>query len=557
MSHRGPKALSRSRWRHARLGGGAGQEGGSGEGGFTLIELLIVVIILPIVIGGATLAVTAVLTNTKGTSNRISDSADAQITSAVYVRDVQSASLATTDSAATRPLVCGTGTSLVLGMSWTSGGLTSVASYWDLNASKGAVVSYQLIRRFCQYASASGGTSNPIESRLVARGVSSSEQAVLVSCATSCAPASGWVSTAGMLGITLSVTEPASGYRFSLVGVPQAWTPQSGGVSGGGAPLATPPLLLLGTGCTILTASGGAAVTIGTGPPAGTGIIGVNSTCDNTLQLSGSAALNASAIDTVDPTGKSLATANLALPLGSASGSVTQYPTTETVIGGAFTDPDSSLVAPVTPNLHGTSARTCTGSTSLVCSPGLYSTAPALNGGVTAADFTAGTYDFTTPVDITSGVHATFDAGSTIVFEQGLTIDGASYVTLGAGTYIFASTANSSCDSLNITAGPSGGAVSVSSAVGGALLYIASGQMCVTGGRSITLKALSGFPAIWDPAATTSSPLELQASGSISSVGAVFAPSGAVDFSGAANLSVSQLVSGSLSLVGSGSVTIG
>jgi type II secretory pathway pseudopilin PulG len=63
-----------------------------GEEGFSLIELLIVIVILPLVVGGMAAALIAVLQNETRTFNSVSNSVDAQITSANFVRDVQSAS---------------------------------------------------------------------------------------------------------------------------------------------------------------------------------------------------------------------------------------------------------------------------------------------------------------------------------------------------------------------------------------------------------------------------------------------------------------------------------
>src|ERR1700683_4623911 len=61
------------------------------ETGFTLIELLIVVVILPIVIGGIAAALLSVFGLQDQTQNRIGASDDAQVGSANFNKDVQSA----------------------------------------------------------------------------------------------------------------------------------------------------------------------------------------------------------------------------------------------------------------------------------------------------------------------------------------------------------------------------------------------------------------------------------------------------------------------------------
>ena len=69
------------------------------EDGFTLFELLIVLVILPIVLAGIVVALIGILQNESTTFSRTSDTADAQISSANFIRDVQNASLITTGSA--------------------------------------------------------------------------------------------------------------------------------------------------------------------------------------------------------------------------------------------------------------------------------------------------------------------------------------------------------------------------------------------------------------------------------------------------------------------------
>jgi prepilin-type N-terminal cleavage/methylation domain-containing protein len=74
-----------------------------GEEGFTLIELVIVIVILPIVVGGIAAALIAILQNETTTFNKVADSADAQLISANFARDVQSAALVTTSGSASSP----------------------------------------------------------------------------------------------------------------------------------------------------------------------------------------------------------------------------------------------------------------------------------------------------------------------------------------------------------------------------------------------------------------------------------------------------------------------
>jgi hypothetical protein len=66
------------------------------DAGFTLVELLVVVIVTPLVIGALAEAFIVTLQQDTNNKNRLTDSANAQITSAYFVRDVQGASEITT-----------------------------------------------------------------------------------------------------------------------------------------------------------------------------------------------------------------------------------------------------------------------------------------------------------------------------------------------------------------------------------------------------------------------------------------------------------------------------
>ena len=69
-----------------------------GEEGFTLIELVIVLVILPLVMGAVAVVMLTSLENQQGIQNKLSDSSDATVSTAYYVRDVESAVAVTTTS---------------------------------------------------------------------------------------------------------------------------------------------------------------------------------------------------------------------------------------------------------------------------------------------------------------------------------------------------------------------------------------------------------------------------------------------------------------------------
>ena len=183
----------------------------AGDEGFTLIELVVVLVILPLVIGAIAVALLVTFQDQVGVSTRVSTSADAQVTSAFFVRDVQSALYVTTTaspasgsvawpSAAGPATDCGSGTSLLLSLAWPSGqqpindGAT-VVSYWEMPHRV-------LERELCT------GTAAP-SSSITSRDFLSPFAHVLLSCAGSdpCATASTkWVPAQWISGITIAAS---------------------------------------------------------------------------------------------------------------------------------------------------------------------------------------------------------------------------------------------------------------------------------------------------------------------------------------------------------------
>jgi prepilin-type N-terminal cleavage/methylation domain-containing protein len=152
-----------------------------GDDGFTLIELLVVLVILPLIIGGIAEALIVTLENDSGTSNRISDSANAQTASEYFVRDVQSATFVTTSTglqSATHftlnsPQLCGSGTFL-LGLYrpvTTSDPAGMDVGYWQSAA--GQVQRYACSVSTTNYAATPTGAPVVVADNVVAKAIGS------------------------------------------------------------------------------------------------------------------------------------------------------------------------------------------------------------------------------------------------------------------------------------------------------------------------------------------------------------------------------------------------
>jgi prepilin-type N-terminal cleavage/methylation domain-containing protein len=140
------------------------------ERGFTLIELIIVALILPIIIGAITLALISVFSIQGSVASRLTGSGDAQVVSANYEKDVQSASLITTNGASTGPAPCETaaqsGDTQVLGLEWGGGQTGSVqteVSYVEVPGTS----SNSLVRNACQVGSTVPTATTVISSNVI------------------------------------------------------------------------------------------------------------------------------------------------------------------------------------------------------------------------------------------------------------------------------------------------------------------------------------------------------------------------------------------------------
>lgn len=151
------------------------------DAGFTLIELLIVLAIIPIIIGSIAVALLATFRVQAGVSDRLSQSADTQITSANYFRDIQNAaeifapSVNTTTGvpASTALPQCGT-TAPILSVQWPeSSGLATVVSYSVTTNGylRPGVTQYELVRSYCSNVGTTTAATNPTSTSVLAGNV--------------------------------------------------------------------------------------------------------------------------------------------------------------------------------------------------------------------------------------------------------------------------------------------------------------------------------------------------------------------------------------------------
>ena len=215
------------------------------ESGFTLIELIFVIVIVPIIIGAIASALIAVFSLQNSVSARLGDSNDAEVGSATFNKDVQSA---VQYSLASTPPACGPSTQdQLLGLEWAydgsvTGSYNTVVSY-DVVANNATTNS--LIRYQC--------TANPVplpptvsSTIYVAHDIGTPTISVTGGCQTGCPT---WNSTARVQNITINVVEPNSKYSYQLVGLPGESS--SGGTVSNVQPNPTP------SGCNLASPSSG------------------------------------------------------------------------------------------------------------------------------------------------------------------------------------------------------------------------------------------------------------------------------------------------------------
>jgi prepilin-type N-terminal cleavage/methylation domain-containing protein len=521
------------------------------EEGFTLIELIVVVVILPIIVGSIAVALISVFGLQSQTSSSLTASGDAQVASANFVGDIQSASWVSTNAA---DMCTSTGTPLLAVTSDQTN--PGVATTWSSPNNAPFVVSYavvpegktnSLFRFVC-----SGGSAVPKFSTVVSHNVPA---CVSPSCVTitpssaSSAASAGWITASSVSAVNLLIAEPLSNYTDNLTAVPRVWNPSSGGQPNPNVPilpfeLIPPP----GGGCTNgppLTMAGNTTITVG----GGSGFIGVASACTPSVVLGpkGSATLSASLVTTTSP-----ASSAVSLSKGSTG------PGSEATVA-SLQNPFSGLAAPSYPSTSGLGGGAC-GTTT--CSTGLY-------GAQTFSGNTPLTFDptsspspnvivFTGPVSITNAANVTFGGGSSVSqvtywFEGGLSLSGNSTAKFGLATYIFGTP--STPNAANALSVSNGATISANNSL---LFYVAGpapaancsgagGSVNFSGGTNTGISGTSAYDsiALWD---ASTGPLTLGAGSTVGSpIGGIYDPCGSVTYSGGTGMAVLFLVAQSVS----------
>lgn len=219
------------------------------ESGFNLVELILVITMMPLVIGGVSVAVITSFQDQSGLQSRLTDSNDSITSTAYFNRDVQSSTSVTTSSSTLTSTHCSDNRSPapspILGMQLgtTSTGVVAYDSWAPAPSPGNPTPSTELLRFTCL-----GGTLT--SSTIMSHNIATTGTQPTLPCSSSypnCSAATTWTPTYEFSTISLGVTQgPGStGLQYQLVGAPlsQPTITVSQPTAG--------PLLLLGSGSDI------------------------------------------------------------------------------------------------------------------------------------------------------------------------------------------------------------------------------------------------------------------------------------------------------------------
>jgi prepilin-type N-terminal cleavage/methylation domain-containing protein len=452
----------------------------SGEEGFTLIELLVVLVILPLITGAIAMVLITTLKNQQGIQGKVTDASAATTASAYYVRDIESAaSVTTTGTPASSPQQCSAsgliGSKFILGLQLQ--GVGAVVSYYTVTPATGAPT--ELLRLYCL----SGSPSSKV---VLSDNVSATNPPTpVVNCITplptgiptgvTCNPGSDWTFTYMVSTVTLNVTQGCSTagpacapYQYALTGAP---------VSGIPVPPLVPPngvLTLLGTGTdisftnfssgqdicavgSILLGSGynssGNNPAISSGPLTGNNSVTAGTTTSCATQQSNGIeiynCLNDSSTGQLCPTSGThdSVTGNVSVNPNPVS---TSTKVTDPLATWASQNPVAAITTPI---------GSCSGSSTMTCSPGLYASGLNIPSNRTV-NFQPGNYQF----------------GTNTGCQSSLCIGSSDTVNFGTGHYTFTDGFNVSGSGSALCGGGTTSSVCPSPPSGGVFFYVSGGS---------------------------------------------------------------------------------
>jgi len=385
-----------------------------------------------------------------------------------------------------------------------------LATYWDVPEGPNQTAPYDLVRVLCQ----SAGAVKRISTTTLSRDMPppANQNPATVTCGpniaqSTCTPAhlaNCWLglpcltnpsplttpSTPGVTGVSLSASEAASGYQFSLSAAPRYSSPSSLGSQTGGNP--APSLLLLGGGPDILDLnSTGAQLSV-------TGEMAFNclddNPCNNSLVEFDTN--NTTLAEQSTSVGNDFQVTNCGSPcsvfaLNQTTGSdQSSGDSPRATFPAGSTTPTPFVPAP--PDGIGNQPTPCPGiSPNFVCGPGAYPNGLPLSGNRKTYTFSGGNYTFGG-----SGLTLT-GHGDTVIFQPGnYTIDGNSLSLTGnndtiTGTGVFFYVAGNAQVTLNSATSSSTSTIDLSPSLIGASAGVVLYQV-PTDTQTVTLSGTSG-----------------------------------------------------------------
>jgi len=528
----------------------AGRQSRQTDQGFTLVELLIVSVVLPIIMGAIAFALVSVFSLQNGTANRLANSADAQVVSSTFEKDVQSAAWITTNGLMSTG--CGTAGTQVLGLRWTFNAQLITVTYAEVGASS----PYSLVRNFC--TSGAITSSSTVSFNLSADPLPAAQLPTFT-----CPPSqpdcgSGWLSTQGVSDVTWAIDETnqntTGSFLYTLVATPRLYSSEPPAARG--EPLY--PLYVLGTSCSngpVLDMTGASTLTAessgGTLLP-----IRIQASCPSAITMIPGQTLDGQvgSIVTSDQNTTTPGSHSYCV-LKNKNGSTcdpSQVGPPEVYLAPS-TDPLSTLTAPSDPTLP----PSCV--VNQPCAQGEeFSGARSLTGPTFGS--TGGTYIFDSNVTISGNVTVTFASG-TYWFKGGLSM-AQSNVTFDTGTYVLGTPADT-CPQQTCLSKTNGG--TLTTGPGGALFYVKAGAVTVSGSSTVSLLgesdpadySLYGGVAIWDLSSITPTVSITNGASTGSTYGGIYCPNGEVVLSGSGAMAIPFVEASTASLTGSGSLSVG